>query len=430
MLEEKNNELYFDGLNINQFAKNNETPFFLFSEKTLESNYNEIVDSLKKNYDKIRIDYSVKTNNEIAVLKILKNLGSCAEIASQQELFLAERAGFKPEQVTFDGPCKSKEDLTLCLDKNIHVFNVDSLQELKNLNEVANEKGVKAKVTFRINFGFKGIMSNIAELYISKFGIPIKSAYGAYKKAIECDNIEVAGISTHMGTQLTSPKPYLMAIKKLCGLAKKLEKCNIDVKEINLGGGFPSQTLSKTTIQNFLLSKIGVTIKKVIPPLSYYGETISKSFSAEIKSLTSEPILAFELGRSITSSMGIMVSKIKVVKDKWVFLDASANSIPEMIFFAQRELLFADRVNEPAEKRYNIAGSSLNSADIFAVNKKIAKPEVGDLVIILDAGAYSISRANRFTTLNPPVYMFDKNKKIRTIRRAETNDDLIAPMLA
>lgn len=429
MLKEKDNELYFDGLNVNQLAKDKTTPFFLFSEETLESSYNEIVNSLKKNYEKIRIDYSIKTNNEIGVLKILKNLSSCAEIAAGQELFLAEKAGFKPEQITFDGPCKSKEDLALCLNKGIHVFNMDSLQELKNLNEIAKENNIRAKATFRINLEIKGIMPNIAEMYISKFGVPINLAYEAYKKALKYNNIEIIGISTHIGTQLTSPKPYLIAVKKLCDLAKKLEKHNVDIKEINLGGGFPSQTLSKTTVQSLLLSKIGIGIKSTVPPLSHYGETISKAFSDGVKELVSEPILAFEPGRSITSPMGVMVSRINVIKDsKWVFLDASANSIPEMIFFAQRELLFADKLNEPIDKKYNIAGSSLNSADIFAINKKIPSPEVGDLVIILDAGAYSISRANRFTILNPPVYMFDKNKKIRVIRRAEKNEDLITPM--
>lgn len=430
MLEEKNNEIHLDGLNINQLAKDKKTPFFLFSEEALKRGFNEIVSSLKKNYDKIRIDYSVKTNNEVEVLKVLKGVGSCAEIAAGQELFLAKKAGFKPEQIIFDGPCKSKADLRLCLDEGIHAFNMDSLQELKNLNEVAKEKGVKAKATFRVNLGIKGIMPNIAEMYISKFGVPIKQAYQAYKKALECSNIEIIGISTHIGSQLTSVKPYLIAIKKLCALAKELEKHNVEIKEINLGGGFPSQSLSKTTLQSLLLAKINIDLKQNVPSLSYYAETISKAFSEEVKELKSKPIIAFEPGRSIASPMGIMVSRIEVVKDNnWIFLDASANSIPENIFFAQREFLFADKLDKSSKERYNIAGNSLNSADIFALNKKIPPPDAGDLVIILDAGAYSISKANRFTTLNPPVYMFNKNQEIRLIRRAEKNEDLIAPML-
>lgn len=430
MLETINNELHFDGLNINQLAKDKKTPFFLFSEKTLKDSYNEIVNSLKENYPKVRIDYSVKTNNELEVLKVLNKLGSCAEIAAGQELSLVEKAGFRPDQVTFDGPCKSKEDLALCLDKGIHIFNMDSLQELKNLNEVAKEKGVKAKAAFRINLGIKGIMPSVAEMYIDKFGVPISRALDAYKKALECENIEIIGISTHIGTQLTSVKPYLTAVEKLGNLAKELEKLGIDIKEINFGGGFPSQTLTKTTLPGMALSKLGIDLKKEIPSLKYYGETIAQAFSEKVRELKSEPELVFEPGRSVTSPMGIMVSKVKVVKkeEKWVFLDASTNSIPEMVFFAQREFLFANKLDQQNYDKYKIGGVSLNSADIFALNKKLPEPEVDDVVIILDAGAYSISRANRFTTLNPPVYMFDEVKNLRMIRREETYEDLIEPM--
>lgn len=428
MIKFTGSKVLFSDTDIIPLAKKIATPFFLFSEQILEENYKELKKSFSAFYPKTRVDFSVKTNNELVILKILKRLGSGAEISCGHELYLAKLAGFSPDQITFDGPGKKKADIDFALSENIHAFYADSCQDLKKINDLAENKKVKTRVAIRINLGLKSILLGIAEAFIDKFGVPENEALQAYRVARNLENLEIIGITTHLGSQILAPEPYLKAIDKLTGLAQNLEKEGVKISEINLGGGYPSQTLIKTTLPNLFLSQFGLKLKTSATPISEFGQIISSHFGQKVQKLKIKPTLALQPGRSITSSMGIAVAKVEVVKKDWVFLDISTSSLPESLFFCQREIILAKKIKDKKVFRFNVAGCGLNSADNLGLNIKMPKPEVGDIVIILDAGAYSISRANRFTILNPPVYLVTKEEEIKLIRRAENYEDIISPM--
>lgn len=429
MIKIKDNKLFFSKKNILTLARKYPTPFFLFSEKTLKDNYLEFSKVFSKNYRKIRLDFSVKTNNEQEILRILQKVGASCEVVAGFEIELCRKAGFSPKTITFDGPFKTDDEVSYALKQGIHAFYLDSIGEINRINKIAGKLGKKAKVGLRVNLGLKSYLSGIAETYIGKFGIPYKEFPKALKFFKKSANLEVIALSTHLGSQILSYEPYLKACEMMIGLAQKAKMRSIDISEINLGGGFPSQTLVKTTIPNLLLSRLGIKYEKKPPKLSEYGDNISKKFRDTLKKHKLKDItLAFQPGRSISSSMGIVVAKAAIVKDKWVFLDISTSSLPESIFFAQRKLIIANKLNVPHNRKYNIAGKGLNSADNFALNLSLPKLNEGDIVVILDAGAYSISRANRFTTLNPPVLLIKKNGQIKEIRRKEAAKDVLGPM--
>lgn len=430
LLEKKGNSLFFCGYNLEELSLKFGTPFFLFSENALRNNFQSFKKAFTRYYDKVAIDYSVKTNNELSILELLQSEGSDAEISSGYELDLVEMAGFKGHQICFDGPCKSKKEIELAIDKNIRIFNLDALEDLALLNEVAAQRGKIVKFTFRVHPGEKGFMNKLSQYYISKFGIPLRKAKEAYRESLKFKNLKAAGISAHIGSQVTSIKAYINTVRKMAELAGQLEKLDIDIEEINLGGGFPVMTLQKNSIPKIALSQLGLEFKSRVPPIIDFGSAISSEFAKGVAGLRNRPTMVLEPGRSIVSDIGILVCKIMAIKDKWIFLDASTNFLPEMIFFAQRDILPANKMGKGAVKKYNIAGRSLNSADVFHLNKALPEAKLGDVAVILDAGAYSISRANRFTTLSPAVYLINGANAINPIRREETFEDVLAPMIS
>ena len=415
----------FDGLDIGEIVQGMETPFFLFSKNILEQRYLEIKNNLNKHYPNNKIFYSAKTNFEEAVLKILHDLGSQLEIACGHEFFIAKKVGFRPEEICFDGAVKTDADLKYAVENGPVLIHMDNFEEAERLNNIARGAEKKIKVGFRINPEIQGFIRGPAVTYIRKFGIPLGQARQLYKDVqARYSNLELVSISAHIGSQITSIQPYKTLVRKLTGLAKDLEKDGITIREINLGGGFPSATLIKLGPVKFALNMVGVKMKPHIPSLAEYASEISAEFALAVKDLKHKPVLAVEPGRSIASPMGILISRVAAKKNSWLFLDASKYAIPESIFFSQNEIVPVKKYGKKASHSYDIAGSSLNTGDILAINKRLPEMESGDLIAIMDAGAYSLSRAVQFTVLDPPVYLIDSDKKLRLIRRAGQYEDL------
>lgn len=424
----KANKLFFDSLDLTELAQKTETPFFLFSQNALESNYLRFVKNFSRGYQPISVYYSVKTNLELAVLKILADLGSDGEIACGHELYLALKAGIPPKKICFDGPCKTDEDLEYAVKQNIHLFNLESFEEAKRLDKVAKKLRKRVKVGLRINPKLSGFRTGWVEKFIQKFGIALEDAFETYRQIARLANLEIWGVHTHIGSQITSVSPYVDTVKVISKLAKQLKETGIKLKEFNLGGGFPSGTLIKTTLPRLVLTQFGINWVRKPPSISEFGQKISTEFAKSMADLRLKPLLAFEPGRSLASSMGILVTKVKTIKNKWLFLDTSMQSIPESLFFAQKEIIPTSGLNRKSQKPFNIAGASLSTSDIFYLNKKMPNLKLGESLVILDAGAYSISKAVPFTIANPPVYLVDKKKKIKLIRRRSSYEDIRAPM--
>lgn len=418
----------FDNVNLEDLRYT--TPYFLLSESAIREKAERFYKAFSEYYDKIKIYYSVKTNYELEVLKIIKDMGFGAEISGRLDLFFARKAEFEPSKIVYDGPCKSEEDLKYAIHEGIGIFNMDSITDAKNLDKVFDAQarnlwGGKLKVGLRVNPELKGrYLTQLAEMYIGKFGVPISQAEKVFKKLLEFKNFEVVSIHTHIGSQILSPKPYVKTLDKVVNMLKSMEKIGVKIEEINLGGGFPSDTLIKTTIMNLALSKVGFSAGSNVPEIEEYANNIMNTFLEKIKVLKSEPYLAFEPGRYIASKAGLYISKVVDVKDdKWVFIDGSISHVPENIFFASRRIQSIKESEN--KKKFTVCGSSLNTGDIFSLNCKLPKNiSVGDLVFIQDCGAYTFCKANQFIKLRCPIYLIRTNGKIKMIRREEEFEDI------
>ena len=414
------------GADLSKILSWTQTPFFLFRERLLNENYFKIKEGISKYYSNNKIYYSAKTNFNHWVLRKLKILGSQVEVACGSEILAARKAGFTGEDMCYDGPVKTDEDIKFAVENGVARFYFDSLTDAENVNRIAKEKNIRVSGGFRIYPRLDDVLYGPAEFYISKFGVPIESAIETYQKARNLSYVNLELIGGHIGSQIIKIEPYLKFIGKITELAKELEILGFIFKEINLGGGFPSGTLIKTTLPRFLLAKFGILFKEKVPFVENYLLGISKKFNSEVMGMKSKPVLAVEPGRSITGPMGILFSKVKVIKDKWVFLDSSKYFIPESLFFSENEITAlkpADEMVSGIYKKYHLAGSSLNTADIFTINKKMFLLKENDIVVIFDAGAYSISRAVPFTVLLPPVYAEELDGKVKLIRRKGQYED-------
>lgn len=423
------NNFSFAGKEITILARKLKTPFFLFDEAKIGQNFSVLKKSFSSRYKNLRIDYSAKTNCELGILKVIKGLGANLEISSIHELEVAKKAGFIPSEMVLDTPVKKDEEINHMLNNKIHAFYLDSLDDVMMVQRVAKQKKLQAKVALRVNPGFPWAFFDPAERFLTKFGIPreqIPKAAGFIKR--ECPNLKLIGLSVHVGSQKITPKPHKRALKIIFSLARELEKQRFELEELCLGGGYPSESLNKKTFLSLALSFFGISLRQKVVPVKEFGRQISLSFDDEVKKLSSRPALVIQPGRSLVSNTGIAVGSVMAVKGEWVFLDLSTSSLPESLFFGQRKVLLANKYHLEPEGKYHIAGRGLNTADNLALFQPLPKPEFGDLAIVLDAGAYSISRANRFTTLNPPVYLVTKTAKILKIRRQETYEDILAPM--
>lgn len=411
---------------IRTMAERYNTPFFIFSEELLFNRYKELKDSFSRYYKPVRIYYSAKTNFNHWVLNKLRNFGSDIEIACGQELIAARRAGFNPKQICFDGPVKVEADIEYAIREGISYFNFDSLEDAKKVSAIAVRMKKRVRGGFRIDVRLKGFLHSVTESYIRKFGVPYKETVTTYEEARKLSNITLDVISTHIGSQVISINPYISAVKQLINIVEILESKNFSIKEVNIGGGYPSATLAKTTPLRLLLLFFKLDYKDNVPALQQYGETISKLFYNEVKRLKSKPVLSLEPGRSITSPMGILVSRAKILKNKWVLLDASKYFVPESAFFIHQKLKVLktkETFQTFLERRYNIAGASLNTSDIFAMDIKLPVISKEDLIIVHDAGAYSISRAVPFTILLPEVYGLTKDGNVELIQRKGKYED-------
>lgn len=429
----KNKKVYFGGIAVEELSKKYSTPLYVFSEQRLIDNYNALLKAFRDYYSNTNIYFSVKTNFELQLLRSLKENGSNAEVASGMELDFALKAGFKPSQIVMDGAAWTNEEIDYCVKKGIKTFNVDSIDLLNRLHASAKSYKKTVNISFRIFPEIKmTILSGFVENYISKFGIPRSKAIEAYKYAKTLNFINPISISAHIGSMVTDPKYYENELDVLVNLADELnKKMDIKIREINMGGGFGVQSLNYYSIQSAIFEKAGVEKYHKAPPISVFGKRIAGRFDKLIKKYRLPQIeLILEPGRFIVSDSGILLTNVVSAKyDKWIFVNGGINLIPESIFFIRRGFIVANKMHKTADHRYNIAGPTLNTADVLATNQLFPKTDVGDLIVILDSGAYSLTRSNQFTMMRPSAIYITKNKSVKYLRKKEISKELSDKML-
>ena len=407
----KTGELYVEGVPVSSICESVGTPVYVYSASAIINNYT----TLKKSLDGLNhlICYSVKANSNVAILKLLADLGAGMDVVSVGEYLRAKAAGVPGESIVFSGVGKSRAEISEVLNGGIRQFNVESEAELEVLNEIAKSLKMVAPITLRVNPDIDAkthekISTGKKE---DKFGIPIAWARKIYQKASSLEGIKIMGIDVHIGSQLMDLSPFRLAYEKIAELAKELIEDGHNIERLDLGGGL-GIAYKKSNERQPLPSEYGTIIK----------ETVG-SLGCEIQ---------IEPGRFIVGNAGILVSEVLYKKSgldrEFLILDSAMNDLvrPSM-YQAYHEIIpVSDPALIPNVYQYDVVGPVCETGDMFASQRTLSEMTAGDLVAVLSAGAYGAVMASEYNSrpLVPEVLV--QGDKFFTIRKRPLMKEIIS----
>ena len=402
----KNNDLFCEDVPIRDIVDKVGTPFYCYSHATITRHFRVLQDAFK-DLDHLTC-FSVKSSSNLAILKIIALHGGGADIVSGGELFRALKAGIAPDKIVYSGVGKTPEEMKFALTSNICMFNVESKQELQALDTIAGAMGRKATVALRINPEVKPhthpyIVTGHSE---NKFGISLDDALPTYESARHLKNIDVKGVSCHIGSQLTDIDPFLDAVIKLKDILQELKKMAFDIQFLNLGGG------------------LGITYNDEKPPHPLeYAMALKKLLRNNDITLILEP------GRVIIGNAGILITRALYTKStknkRFVIVDAGMNDLIRPTLYNSFHAIQPVKIIQSEMVVTDLVGPVCETGDFFAKDRKMPAFQSGDLIAIMSAGAYGFSMASNYNSRLRPAEVMVKGKLFSIIRSQETYDDLI-----
>ena len=398
--------LHAEGVSLIDIADQYGTPAYIYSRKTIESNWEELDIALTK-FNHL-VCYAVKANSNIAVLNLLAKIGSGFDIVSKGELQRVIKAGGDPANVVFSGVGKSTDEVKFALEQNIKCFNVESESELVRINSIASELDVQAAVSLRVNPDVDAethpyISTGLKE---NKFGIAFDSARDIYQQAAAMQNINVVGIDCHIGSQLINLAPFEDAFNRISGLIEELKQLGIELKHIDIGGG------------------IGIVYQDETPPsIDQYIEIISNTLAQHDLEIIIEP------GRSIVGNAGILLTRVEYLKTtpehNFAVVDAAMNDlIRPALYSGWHDIKRVIEASNAEELFYDVVGPVCETADFLGKGRKL-KLEQDDLLATFSAGAYGFTMASNYNSRPRVVELLVDGNQIHEIRKRESIEDLM-----
>ncbi|MDG1963827.1 MAG: diaminopimelate decarboxylase [Amylibacter sp.] len=402
--------LHAEDVAITEIAAAVGTPFYVYSQATLMRHFRVFDEAL--NGMKHLICYAMKANSNIAILKILGNLGAGMDVVSGGEYLRAKAAGISGDKIVFSGVGKTREEMALAIKNGIRQFNVESEAELKVLNEVALSLGAIAPITLRVNPDVDAkthakIATGKSE---NKFGIPISKAQEVYSIAASMEAIDVVGIDVHIGSQLTDLEPFRLAYKKVAELTKVLRQDVHNIRRLDLGGGLgiPYENSNQS------------------PPTP---EDYAKVIHETVGNLDCE--IEIEPGRLLAGNAGLMISSVIYNKSgegrDFMIVDAAMNDlIRPAMYEAYHEIIPVLESNAQSKTSdYDVVGPVCETGDTFAKKRTLTSVADGEMVAFRSAGAYGAVMASEYNTrpLIPEVLVHEDQFSI--IRKRPSVESII-----
>ncbi len=402
----KDNALWCEEVPVTEIAGKVGTPFYLYSERTLKHHF-RVFDAAFSGVPHITC-FAVKSNSNIAVLRIFIAEGSGVDIVSGGELYRALQAGVDTRKVVYSGVGKRVDEIDYALGADILMFNVESSQELEVINSCAERLKKKACIALRINPDVDpethphistGLMSN-------KFGIDIKKSLEEYRRARTLGQLEIKGVSCHIGSQVTKISPFLDALERIKKLVRLLRDDGMDIKYLDLGGG------------------LGIAYdKEDVPHPSEYAKAIIDA-SKDINCT-----FIFEPGRVIVGNAGILVTEVLYTKSNdaknFIVIDAGMNDLarPSLYNSYHRILPVIDKERE--EIIADVVGPICESGDYLAKGREISRFERGELMAVMSAGAYGFTMSSNYNSRGRIPEVLVRDDQFFVIRKREVYGDLI-----
>jgi diaminopimelate decarboxylase len=409
--EYRDGELFAEQVPVKRIAREVGTPAYIYSLATLRRHY-RVFDQAFAKVPHL-VCFSVKSNSNLAVLRTFAKEGGGFDIVSGGELFRALKAGGDPRKIVFSGVGKKKEEIEYALNAGILMFNIESEQELTFIDQVGRGLGKRAPISLRVNPD----VDPKTHPYIStgmkksKFGIEITRSAELYKKALSLKNLEVIGVDCHIGSQLTSVGPFVDALSRVREyldrvLVGYLRKEGANIRYLDLGGG------------------LGIQYKDEEPPRpEEYAAALIQGLEGLDVTLILEP------GRVIVGNAGILVTEVLYLKEteekKFVVVDGGMNDLIRPALYGSYQAIRPVLDKKAGTIVADVVGPICESGDFFAKDREIPRPEPGDLLAVMSAGAYGFTMASNYNSHPRPPEVLVDGDKFYVVRQRETLDDLI-----
>jgi len=406
----ENGHLTIGGVDTVALAEKFGTPLYVTDESRIRANYQ----CFQRAFPNADICYAAKANYNLSILRILAQEGAGADVFSDGELFCALKAGFSPGKILFNGNSKTDAELNMAVQEGVRL-SVDSLDELRALSKIAEAQGKEAEIAFRVNpdVSPKTHPKIATGLKTSKFGIPHAEVVSAYKEALALKNVKPVGIHCHIGSQILDVAPFADAARKMMALVEQVNKIGVELAFVDLGGG------------------LGIHYKpgEKAPSPSELADAVLPIFEERTKSMGITPKLILEPGRHIVADSTILLTRVNTIKKahkNFVGVDAGFNLLVRPAMYdAYHEIVVANKSNQGPGGTFTVVGPICESGDILASDRNLPKVEKGDLIAILDVGAYGFSMSSQYNGRPRCAEALVCDGEAEIIRKRESYDDLL-----
>ena len=403
----RNNELYAEAVAVQDIVATHGSPCYIYSRATLERHW-KAFDVAFGDHAHL-ICYAVKANSNIALLNLLARLGSGFDIVSLGELERVMAAGGDAKKIVFSGVGKREDEILAALKIGIRCFNIEVSDELDRINRLAEQLGVIAPVSFRVN---PDVDAN-THPYIStglkenKFGIDIEQALTEYRRAATLPHINIIGIDCHIGSQLTETRPFLDALDKILELVAVLKADGIHLHHLDLGGG------------------LGIRYNEEEPPepADYIAAVLKRLGKTDFEIL-------LEPGRAIVGNAGILVTQVEYLKPtahkNFAIVDAAMNDLVRpSLYSAWQEIIPVNQQSNAPEQIWDIVGPVCETGDFLGKDRAL-KLSQGDLLAIRSSGAYGFSMSSNYNSRPRVAEVMVDGDQVYLVRERESIAQLLA----
>jgi diaminopimelate decarboxylase len=403
-----NNQLYCEDVPLATLAQTYGTPLYVYSANRLRENYQRIAAAFAPL--KPVVCYAVKANSNLALMKLLMAEGAGFDIVSGGELYRALKIGADPAHIVFAGVGKTESEIEQALLAKVGWINLESEGELRRVGDVAGRLGITARVAIRLRPDVEAdthhhISTGSAA---SKFGVPVAQALEMVQAQVP--NVEIKGAHIHIGSQLGSPQATLQALEAMLGFVEAANALGTDITTLDLGGGFP----------------VAYRDDENLPSVESFAALIVARLKGWWGDVHLEP------GRSIVADAAALVTTVQYEKvdpqgRRIIIADAGMQTLirPALYEAHHRTWPVTQKVDTPLS-RADVAGPICESADFLARNRQLPNFQSGELLALLDAGAYGFSMASNYNSHPLPAEVLVEGESHRLIRKRQTYDDLLA----
>jgi diaminopimelate decarboxylase len=404
--EYKNDELFAEDVPMRELARRFGTPFYVYSARTLRRHF-RVFDEAFAGTDHL-ICYAMKALSNLSILKLFNSMGAGFDIVSVGEMMRCLRAGADPKKIVFSGVGKTDEEIAAALEHGILMINAESRGELHRISEVAGRMKRRAPVSIRVNPDLDpGTHPHISTGHRdSKFGVPLSQVDEYYAEAKGLPNLELIGLSTHIGSQITETSPFTEAANKIAAIVGRLRTAGVALKYLDLGGG------------------LGIPYQEEPPPPAEYARAVLKPLSRIGLKILTEP------GRVMVGNAGVLVTKVLYLKDtdvkRFIVIDGAMNDLIRPVLYEAYHAI------QPVTRRANaktvtadVVGPVCESGDFFAREREMPQPQPGDLLAVMSAGAYGFVMSSNYNSRPRSPEILVDGADAHLIRERDTFEDLI-----